>query len=137
MNAINNIPRDIAYHPDGKQSVHSPHSASILSQGPQSRGGKGGSCPPTFLADNVNLLNVLFIARMHTRVRACRRGRLHRSVADHRSFLLHVQCFRRYMIVCLTKETPKYICLCFIDSQAIYIIGFESVLIARPVRYMG
>ena len=31
MNAINNIPRDIAYHPDGKQSVHSPHSASILS----------------------------------------------------------------------------------------------------------
>ena len=30
-NAINNIPRDIAYHPDGKQSVHSPHSVSILS----------------------------------------------------------------------------------------------------------
>ena len=39
-------------------------------QGPRSRGGKGGSCPPTFLADNVNLFNVLIIADAYTRMQA-------------------------------------------------------------------
>ena len=87
-------------------------------------GARGAAAPPTFLADNVNLLNVL--SWMHTCVRACRRGGsidLQQTIV---LLLLHVQCFRRLLIVCLTKETQKYICLCFLDSQPIYIIGLTD-----------
>ena len=86
---------------------------------PGGGGGKGGSCPPTFLADNVNLFNSLIIADAYTSTSISSGAR---RQPDFCSFVL-VQCLTLVsysdLIVCLTKETPKYFCFCFFDSQPI------------------
>ena len=95
-------------------------------QGPRSRGSKGGSCPPppppTFLADNVNLFNALIIADAYTSTSISSGARRQPEFC----YFVLVQCLTLVsysdLIVCLTKETPKYFCLCFFDSQP---IGFE------------
>ena len=65
-------------------------------------GARGAVAPSTFLADNVN---VFIIVDAYTRVRACRRAAAP-SICSTTIvlLLLHVQYFRRFLIVCLIDD---------------------------------